>query len=120
MSEAGEPGELAEGTLISHLLELRDRLLKAMLAVGICFIPCAIYMNQLFTFVADPLIHKLPAGATLIPPSVVAPFTLPVKLAFVAAIGIPIPLLFYQAWAFLAARRFKHEKKHSTPRLTSS
>ena len=55
MNEPGEPGGLAEGTLISHLLELRDRLLKAMLAVGICFIPCAIYMNQLFTFVAEPL-----------------------------------------------------------------
>ncbi len=65
MSEPGEPGELAEGTLISHLLELRDRLLKAMLAVGICFIPCAMYMNQLFTFVADPLIHKLPRGRDL-------------------------------------------------------
>jgi sec-independent protein translocase protein TatC len=63
MSEPGEPGELAEGTLISHLLELRDRLLKMMLAVGICFIPCAIYMNQLFTFVADPLIHKLAGGS---------------------------------------------------------
>jgi sec-independent protein translocase protein TatC len=45
MNEPGEPGELAEGTLISHLLELRDRLLKMMLAVGICFVPCAIYMN---------------------------------------------------------------------------
>ena len=65
MAEPGEPGELAEGTLISHLLELRDRLLKSMLAVGICFVPCAIYMNQLFTLVAKPLIHKLPAGSTL-------------------------------------------------------
>ena len=87
MSEGGDPGELAEGTLISHLLELRDRLLKAMLAVGICFIPCAIYMNQLFTFVADPLIHKLPAGATLIATSVVAPFTVPFKLAKDASVG---------------------------------
>ncbi len=49
MTEPGDPGGLAEGTLISHLLELRDRLLKAMLAVGICFVPCAFYMNQLFT-----------------------------------------------------------------------
>src|SRR5437667_11637665 len=65
MTEPGEnPDGLAEGTLISHLLELRDRLLKAMLAVGICFIPCALYMNQLFTFVAEPLKRKLPAGAT--------------------------------------------------------
>src|SRR5258708_16179149 len=101
MSEAGEPGELAEGTLISHLLELRDRLLKAMLAVGICFIPCAIYMNQLFTFVADPFIHKFPAGATLIATIVVAPFTLAFKLALVLAFCMSIPLVPFQSWHFL-------------------
>jgi len=120
MSEADEPGELAEGTLISHLLELRDRLLKAMLAVGICFIPCAIYMNQLFTFVADPLIHKLPAGATLIATSVVAPFTVPFKLALVLAIGIAMPFVLYQAWAFVAPGLYKHEKKLAIPLLISS
>ncbi len=81
MNEPGNPSDLAEGTLISHLLELRDRLLKAMLAVGICFVPCAFYMNQLFTFVAKPLIDKLPTGATLIATSVVAPFTVPFKMA---------------------------------------
>src|SRR6202012_790349 len=87
MAEPGAPeGEgLAEGTLISHLLELRDRLLKAMLAVGICFIPCAYYMNQIFSFVAKPLIQKLPAGATLIATSVVAPFTVPFKMALLLA-----------------------------------
>ena len=90
----GEPGGLAEGTLISHLLELRDRLLKAMLAVGICFVPCAMYMNQLFTFVAEPLKRRLPAGATLIATSVVAPFTVPFKLALVLAIGIAMPSCF--------------------------
>jgi sec-independent protein translocase protein TatC len=120
MSESGEPGELAEGTLISHLLELRDRLLKAMLAVGICFIPCAIYMNQLFTFVADPLIHKLPAGATLIATSVVAPFTVPFKLALLLAVGIAMPFVLYQAWAFVAPGLYKHEKKLAIPLLISS
>src|ERR1700719_1646697 len=121
MTEPGEnPNGLAEGTLISHLLELRDRLLKAMLAVGICFIPCAIYMNQLFTFVADPLIHKLPAGATLIATSVVAPFTVPFKLALVLAIGLAIPFLLYQAWAFVAPGLYKHEKKLAVPLLISS
>jgi sec-independent protein translocase protein TatC len=120
MSESGEPGELAEGTLISHLLELRDRLLKAMLAVGICFIPCAIYMNRLFTFVADPLIHKLPAGATLIATSVVAPFTVPFKLALLLAIGIAMPFVLYQAWAFVAPGLYKHEKKLAIPLLISS
>jgi sec-independent protein translocase protein TatC len=120
MAEPGEPGGLAEGTLISHLLELRDRLLKAMLAVGICFVPCAFYMNQLFTFVADPLIHKLPSGATIIATSVVAPFTVPFKLALVLAIGIAIPFVLYQAWAFVAPGLYKHEKKLAVPLLISS
>src|SRR5450432_222033 len=98
MTEPGEnPSDLAEGTLISHLLELRDRLLKAMLAVGICFVPCAFYMNQLFTFVADPLIHKLPAGATLIATSVVAPFTVPFKMALLLAVGLAMPFVLYRA-----------------------
>src|SRR5258708_39587168 len=120
MGEADEPGDLAEGTLISHLLELRDRLLKAMLAVGICFVPCAYYMNQLFTFVADPLIHKLPAGATIIATSVVAPFTVPFKMALLLAIGIAIPFVLYQAWAFVAPGLYRHEKKLAVPLLLSS
>ncbi len=121
MSEPeGEPGGLAEGTLISHLLELRDRLLKAMLAVGICFIPCAMYMNQLFTFVAEPLKKKLPAGATLIATSVVAPFTVPFKLALVLAIGLAMPFVLYQAWAFVAPGLYRHEKKLAVPLLISS
>ena len=121
MSESGEdPSELAEGTLISHLLELRDRLMKAMLAVLICFIPCAIYMNQLFTFVAQPLIKKLPVGASLIATSVVSPFMVPFKLAFVIAIGIAIPVVLYQAWAFVAPGLYRHEKKLAIPLLVSS
>src|SRR3984885_11900752 len=120
MSEAGEPGELAEGTLISHLLELRDRLLKAMLAVGICFIPCAIYMNQLFTFIAKPLIARLPSGATMIATSVVGTFTVPFKLAMVAALGLAMPYVLYQAWAFVAPGLYRHERKFAVPLLVSS
>jgi sec-independent protein translocase protein TatC len=116
----GNPNGLAEGTLISHLLELRDRLLKAMLAVGICFIPCAYFMNQLFTFVAEPLKRKLPPGATLIATSVVAPFTVPFKLALVLAIGLAIPFVLYQAWAFVAPGLYRHEKKLAVPLLVSS
>ena len=121
MSEPeGDAAGLAEGTLISHLLELRDRLLKALLAVGICFIPCAAYMNRLFTFVAEPLKKKLPAGATLIATSVVAPFTGPFKLAIVLAIGLAMPFVLYQAWAFVAPGLYRHEKKLAVPLLVSS
>ena len=110
MTEQGEGPGLAEGTLVSHLLELRDRLLKAMLAVGICFVPCAMYMNQLFSFVARPLMAKLPAGATLIATSVVAPFTVPFKLALLAGSGLAMPYVLYQAWAFVAPGLYQHEK----------
>jgi sec-independent protein translocase protein TatC len=119
MTENEGPG-LAEGTLVSHLLELRDRLLKAMLAVGICFVPCAMYMNQLFSFVAHPLIQKLPTGATLIATSVVAPFTVPFKLALLAALGLAMPIVLYQAWAFVAPGLYQHEKKLAVPLLISS
>lgn len=112
--------ELAEGTLVSHLLELRDRLLKAMMAVGICFIPTATYMNQLFTFVAKPLIHRLPPGATLIATSVVAPFMVPFKLALVAAVGLAMPYVLFQAWAFVAPGLYRHERKLAVPLLVSS
>jgi sec-independent protein translocase protein TatC len=120
MADPGGEPALAEGTLVSHLLELRDRLLKAMLAVGICFVPCAMYMNQLFSFVAHPLIQKLPAGATLIATSVVAPFTVPFKLALLAALGLAMPYVLYQAWAFVAPGLYQHEKKLAVPLLVSS
>ena len=120
MNEPGNPSDLAEGTLISHLLELRDRLLKAMLAVGICFVPCAYYMNQIFSFVAEPLIHKLPTGATLIATSVVAPFTVPFKMALLLAVGLAMPFVLFQAWAFVAPGLYKHEKKLAVPLLVSS
>jgi len=116
----GPPEELAEGSLVSHLLELRDRLLKSMIAIGICFIPTATYMNQLFTFVAKPLIHRLPPGSTMIATSVVAPFMVPFKLALVAAIGLAIPYVLYQAWAFIAPGLYRHEKKLAVPLLISS
>ncbi|HVC01260.1 MAG TPA: twin-arginine translocase subunit TatC [Steroidobacteraceae bacterium] len=116
----GPAEELAEGTLVSHLLELRDRLLKSLVVIGICFIPTATYMNQLFTFVAKPLIRRLPPGSTLIATSVVAPFMVPFKLALVAAIGLAIPYVLYQAWAFVAPGLYRHERKLAVPLLISS
>jgi len=74
---SGEPEKLAEGTLISHLLELRDRLLRALIAVGIAFVPCLLNANELFSFVAQPLLEKLPAGSNLIATGVMSPFTTP-------------------------------------------
>ena len=91
-----EPESLAEGTLISHLLELRTRLLRAVVAVAICFMPLVFFSNQLFTLVAHPLIEKLPEGTSIIATSVVAPFMTPLKLALIAALFVAMPYVLYQ------------------------
>jgi sec-independent protein translocase protein TatC len=118
MSE--EPEKLAEGTLISHLLELRDRVLRAFLAVLIVFVPCAIFANRLFTFVAQPLIDKLPEGASLIATSVISPFMAPFKLAFYVALMVAMPVVLYQIWAFVAPGLYRREKRFAMPLLVSS
>jgi sec-independent protein translocase protein TatC len=118
MSE--EPEKLVEGTLVSHLLELRDRLIRAMVAVGIAFIPCMLYSNQIFTFVATPLKEKLPKGTQLIATTVMAPFTTPFKLSLFAAVFIAMPVIIYQLWAFVAPGLYRHEKRFAVPLLISS
>jgi len=90
-----EPEQLAEGTLISHLLELRDRLLRAFLAVILAFVPTAFFANEVFTFVAQPLIDQLPKGASLIATSVISPFMTPFKLAFFVALFAAMPVVLY-------------------------
>lgn len=115
-----EPETLAEGTLISHLLELRTRLLRAVVAVTIVFIPLAFFSNDLFTLVAHPLIEKLPEGTSLIATSVVAPFMTPLKLALVAALFIAMPYVLYQIWAFVAPGLYRHEKRFALPLFASS
>jgi sec-independent protein translocase protein TatC len=115
-----EPEQLAEGTLISHLLELRDRLLRAFLAVILVFVPIAFFANEVFTFVAQPLIDQLPKGASLIATSVISPFMTPFKLAFFVALFTAMPFVLYQVWAFVAPGLYRHEKKFALPLLVSS
>ncbi|HLY53293.1 MAG TPA: twin-arginine translocase subunit TatC, partial [Steroidobacteraceae bacterium] len=88
---SAEPEKLAEGTLISHLLELRDRLLRSMVAIGIAFAPCMLYSNDIFSFVASPLLAKLPPGSNLIATGVMSPFTTPFKLSFFVAVLVAMP-----------------------------
>jgi len=118
MSE--EPENLAEGTLISHLLELRDRLIRAMVGVGLAFIPCMFYSNQIFTFVATPLREKLPKGTQLIATGVMSPFTTPFKLSLFAAVFVAMPYILYQLWAFVAPGLYRNEKRFAVPLLLSS
>jgi sec-independent protein translocase protein TatC len=102
----GDEEPLAEGTLISHLLELRDRLLRALLSVILVFVPLAFFANEVFTVVAQPMIAQLPEGSSLIATSVISPFMTPFKLAFFVALFIAMPFVLYQLWAFVAPGRF--------------
>lgn len=114
----GEP--LAEGTLISHLLELRTRLLRAVVAVAICFVPLAFFQNEIFTLVAQPLIRKLPEGTSLIATSVISPFMAPLKLSIIVALFIAMPYVLYQVWAFVAPGLYRHERRFALPLVVSS
>jgi sec-independent protein translocase protein TatC len=120
MAEEPATEDLAEGTLISHLLELRNRLMRAMIAVVIALVPCIYYQNKLFTFVARPIRDKLAKGATLIATGVMSPFTTPLKLAMFLAVFIVMPYILYQVWAFVAPGLYKHEKRFAIPLLASS
>ena len=118
---SGEPEEkLAEGTLISHLLELRDRVLRAFLAVLIAFLPCAFYANELFSLLAQPLIAKLPKDSSLIATSVISPFMTPFKLSFFVGLFLAMPVILYQVWAFVAPGLYRHERRFAVPLLLSS
>jgi sec-independent protein translocase protein TatC len=112
-----EPEALAEGTLISHLLELRDRLLSA---VGLALVPCMYYSNDLFAFVAQPLLAKLPQGGNLIATGVMSPFTTPFKLSFFAALLLAMPYVIYQLWSFVAPGLYRNERRFAMPLLLSS
>ena len=112
--------QLAEGTLISHLLELRDRVLRAFVAVLLIFLPIAFFANDVFTIVAQPLIDKLPDGASLIATSVISPFMTPFKLSFFVALFVAMPYVLYQVWAFVAPGLYRHEKRFALPLLVSS
>jgi sec-independent protein translocase protein TatC len=120
MASEKTPEELAEGTLMSHLLELRDRLLKAVLALFVAFIPCSVFANELFAFIAQPLIDKLPAGSTLLTTSVVGSFMTPFKVAFYVGLFIAMPVVLYQLWAFVAPGLYRREKRFAVPLLVSS
>jgi sec-independent protein translocase protein TatC len=120
VSEEKKPEALAEGTLMSHLLELRDRLMKAMIAILILFVPAAIYANELFTLVAQPLVDKLPPGSSLISTTVIGPFMTPFKVSFYMALFAAMPVVIYQIWAFIAPGLYRREKRFAVPLLVSA
>ena len=109
-----------EQPFLTHLIELRDRLLRSVLAVLVLFLGLFPFANTLYEYVAGPLMAHLPEGSNMIAIDVATPFLTPFKLALVAAIFLAMPLLLYQAWAFIAPALYRHEKRLVMPLMVTS
>lgn len=109
-----------EQPLISHLIELRDRIMRCLLVVLLVFLCLFPFANDIYTFVAAPLTNVLPEGTQMIATAVTSPFFAPFKLTFFTAIFIAIPFLLHQLWAFIAPGLYKNEIKIAFPILVSS
>jgi sec-independent protein translocase protein TatC len=119
-SNGDEGGSGGEQSLISHLIELRERLLKAVAAILIVLVVLLPFANKLYAWLALPLIAHLPQGGTMIATEVISPFLTPIKLAFFVALVIAMPIVLYQLWAFVAPGLYKHEKRLAVPVLVSA
>jgi sec-independent protein translocase protein TatC len=107
-------------TFVSHLVELRDRLLRAMLAVLLVFICLTPWAGTIYDLLAQPMIATLPAGTKMIATGVITPFMVPLKVTLLAAFVIALPVVLYQAWAFVAPGLYTHEKRFGLPLVVGS
>ena len=119
--DSHEPEEqLAEGTLMSHLLELRSRLLKAIAAIVVVFLALSPFTQRVFEVVSAPLIAVLPEGSQMIATDVASPFITPFKTTFFVALFIAMPIVIFQVWQFVAPGLYKREKRFAIPLIVSS
>jgi sec-independent protein translocase protein TatC len=111
-----------EQPFVQHLFELRDRLLYSLYGIGAVLVVLLFYPgpSQLYDFLAMPLVKVLPEGSRMIAVGVVSPFLVPIKVSVMAAIGLSLPWILYQVWAFVAPGLYKHEKKLVLPLVTAS
>ncbi|MCP3429172.1 twin-arginine translocase subunit TatC [Opacimonas viscosa] len=106
--------------LVSHLLELRTRILKMLLSVLLVFVALAMFAQDIYHLLAQPLLAVMPEGATMIATDVASPFFAPFKLTMVVSFFIAIPYVLYQVWGFIAPALYRNEKKLVAPLLLSS
>ncbi len=121
--ENQQPDEQAvdgEMTLVEHLIELRDRLLRVVLTVVVFLLLLFPFANDLYTLLAKPLLRHLPQGGSMIATEVASPFLTPFKLCLVLAIFVSMPVALYQLWAFVAPGLYKHERKLVFPLMVTS
>jgi sec-independent protein translocase protein TatC len=107
-------------TFISHLVELRDRLIRALVAILMVFVPLAFFSRELYALLAAPLLATLPAGGQMIATDVVGVFLVPMKVALMVAFLIALPYVIFQAWSFVAPGLYVHEKKLALPLVAVS
>ena len=112
----------SEQPFVQHLIELRDRLIKAVIAIAVFAIALSLYPGPgpLYDILAAPLVAQLPTGATMIATSVISPFLVPLKILLMAAFLLALPVVLYQMWAFVAPGLYTHEKKLVFPLVVSS
>ncbi len=121
MSSPSEPDDAgAEQPFISHLIELRDRLIRIGMGIAVALLVLFPFANQIYVYVATPLMAQLPEGSTMIATQVASPFLTPFKLALVAAVFLSMPYSLYQIWAFVAPGLYQREKRLAVPLLVSS
>lgn len=107
-------------TFISHLIELRDRLLRVVIGIVLTFLVLFPFADQIYTLLAQPLLSKLPAGGQMIATEVTTPFFVPMKMAMMAAFVLSLPHTLYQAWAFVAPGLYAHERRFMMPLVIAS
>ena len=107
-------------TFLSHLIELRTRLVRSMLVFAVACAPALYFSAELYDLLAMPLIQNLPEGSKMIATGVISPFLIPMKIAFMAGFILSLPYLLYQAWAFVAPGLYAHEKRLVLPLVVSS
>jgi sec-independent protein translocase protein TatC len=109
-----------EESFISHLIELRERLVKCLIVLAVAFFGLVWFANDLYDLLAEPMKHALPEGAKMIATGVITPFLIPMKVAGMVAFLVTLPYLLYQAWAFVAPGLYAHEKRFVIPLIVSS
>lgn len=112
--------EQGSENFLSHLVELRDRLLRAIIALGVAFLCLFPFSKNLYAYLAKPMLAQLPAGVAMIATEVTSPFFIPVKVTLLAAVVLALPVILYQVWAFVAPGLYAHEKKLVAPLVVAS
>ena len=112
--------EQGQESFLSHLIELRDRLLRAIVALLVAFLALVPFAKQIYAWLAQPMLAQLPAGVAMIATEVTSPFFIPIKVTLLAAVVVALPVILYQVWAFVAPGLYAHEKKLVGPLVVAS